>query len=116
ATNSTVDLQVFAAEGRVETSGASGIVLAPGQTRSMLVAGLAPVEDSVTVRVSASGGPVAADIQQHRLDGIVPAGVDTLQPATAGSTVVIPGLHIPDDAADIAETSGLDTQTPMLNI
>lgn len=116
ATNSTVDLQVFAAEGRVETSGASGIVLAPGQTRSMLVAGLAPVEDSVAVRVSASGGPVAADIQQHRLDGIVPAGVDTLQPATAGSTVVIPGLHIPDDAEEITETSGLDNQTPMLHI
>src|SRR5699024_9254309 len=116
ATNSTVDLQVFAAEGRVETSGASGLVLAPGQTRSMLVAGLAPVEDSVAVRVSASGGPVAADIQQHRLDGIVPAGVDTLQPATAGSTVVIPGLYIPDDAEEITDHYGLDNPTPMLHI
>ena len=75
ATNSTVDLAVFAADGRVEASGASGIVLAPGQTHSMLVAGLAPRQASVTVQVSSSGGPVAADIQQHRLDGIVPAGV-----------------------------------------
>ena len=117
ATNSTVSLQVFAADGRIEASGASGIVLAPGQTRSMLVAGLAPVEDSVAVQVSASGGPVAADIQQHRLDGIVPAGVDTLQPATTGSTVVIPGLHIPDDADDLDSASGLDTQTtPTLHL
>lgn len=116
ATNSTVNLAVFDGNGQVEASGASGIVLAPGQTRSMLVAGLAPNQDSVAIQVSSSGGPVAADIQQHRLDGIVPAGVDTLQPATAGSTVVIPGLTIPDDADDIAETSGLDGQTPVLHL
>lgn len=116
ATNSTVDLSVFDADGRVEATGASGIVLAPGQTHSMLVAGFAPRQDSVAVEVSSSGGPVAADIQQHRLDGIVPAGVDTLQPANAGSTVVIPGLHIPDDADDIADSSGLDHQTPTLHI
>lgn len=116
ATNSTVALNVFADDGRVEASGTSGIVLAAGQTRSILVAGLAPAQDSVAVQVSSSGGPVTADIQQHRLDGIVAAGVDTLQPATPGSTVVIPGFTIPDAAEDIAETSGLDGQTPSLHI
>src|SRR5690625_7465654 len=82
----------------------------------MLVAGLAPRQDSVAIEVSSSGGPVAADIQQHRLDGIVPAGVDTLQPATTGSTLVIPVLVIPDDAEDIADDSGLDGQTPTLHL
>lgn len=116
ATNSTVDLAVHTEDGRVDATGASGLVLAPGQTTSMLVAGLAPRQDSVAIEVSSSGGPVAADIQQHRLDGIVPAGVDTLQPATTGSTLVIPGLVIPDDAEDIADDSGLDGQTPTLHL
>lgn len=116
ATNSTVNLSVFGENGPVETSGSAGIVLAPGQTQSLLVAGLAPREPSVAVQVSSAGGPIAADIQQHRLDGVVPAGVDTLQSATTGSNVVIPGIQIPDDAADIADGSGLDDQTPALHI
>lgn len=116
ATNSTVNLSVYGADGPTEASGATGIVLAPGQTQSMLVAGLAPREESVAVQVSSSGGPVAADIQQHRLDGIVPAGVDTLQSAATGSNVVIPGIQIPDDATDIAEGSGLDGQSPTLHV
>lgn len=116
ATNSTVNLAVFGADGPVEESGISDIVLAPGQTQALLVAGLAPREDSVAVRVSSSGGPVAADIQQHRLDGIVPAGVDTLQPATTGSNVVVPGVQISSDAESIAEESGLDGQQPTLHV
>lgn len=116
ATNSTVNLAVFGADGPVEESGTSEIVLAPGQTQSLLVAGLAPGEDSVAVRVSSSGGPVAADIQQHRLDGIVPAGVDTLQPATTGSNVIVPGLRIPSDVESITDESGLDGQQPTLHV
>lgn len=115
-TNSTVNLAVFGADGPIEESGISDITLAPGQTQSLLVAGLAPSEDSVAVRVSSSGGPVAADIQQHRLDGIVPAGVDTLQPATTGSNVVVPGLQIPSDVESIAEESGLEGQQPTLHV
>lgn len=116
ATNSTVNLDVFDEDGPVEASGASGIVLAPGQTRSMLVAGLAPRQESVAVHVSSSGGPVAADIQQNRLDGIVPAGVDTLQSAATGTDLVIPGVEISKDAEDIAERSDLDGQGPALHV
>lgn len=116
STNATVNLTVAGEDGPTETSGASGIVLAPGQTQSMLVAGLAQSEPSVGVQVSSSGGPVAADIQQHRLDGIVPAGVDTLQSAQTGSDVVIPGFQITADAEDIADESGLDDQTPTLHV
>lgn len=116
ATNSTVDLNVFGDDGRIDASGASGIVLAPGQTTSILVAGLAPRQESVAIGISTSGGPVAASIQQHRLDGIVPAGVDTLQPAATGTNLVVPGLVIDDDAADISEASGLAGQAPQLHL
>src|SRR5699024_6845281 len=88
----------------------------PGQTQSLLVAGLAPRQNSVAVQVSSSVGPVAADLQQHRLDGIVPAGVDTLHPATARSNVVVPALQIPGDAEHIADESGLDGQSPTLHV
>lgn len=116
ATNSTVNLSVFGEDGPAETSGSSGIVLSPGQTQSLLVAGFAPREASVAVQVASSGGPVTADIQQHQLDGIVPAGVDTVQSATTGSNVVIPGLEISADAEDIADDSGLEAQTPTLHV
>src|SRR5699024_7777283 len=55
STHSTIPLDVFDQDGPVDSSGATGIVLAPGQTRSMLVAGLAPRQESVAVPVSSSG-------------------------------------------------------------
>lgn len=115
-TASTVNLAVLDTSGQVGASGTSGIVLAPGQTRSMLVAGFAPRQESVAIQVSSSGGPIAADIQQHRLDGIVPAGIDTQQAATVGRTVVIPGVTITQDTEAIVDSSGLSGQAPTLHI
>src|SRR5699024_2093295 len=40
----------------------------------------------------------------------------TLQPATTGSNVVVPGLQIPSDVESIAEESGLEGQQPTLHV
>jgi hypothetical protein len=96
ASASTVDLGLYGAEGPVEAAGTAGIVLAPGQTRSLVLGGLAPDEEHLAVRVSAQGGAVGAFIQQHRLSGIVPGGVDVIQPTAAPAPrVVMPGVAVP---------------------
>ena len=73
------DLAVFGDTGRIEASGATASSWPRGDHLNVGRGSCAP--ESVAIEVSASGGPVTASIQQHRLDGIVPAGVDTLQPA-----------------------------------
>lgn len=100
ASASTVDLGLYGADGPVEAAGTAGIVLAPGQTRSLVLGGLAPDEDHLAVRVSAQGGAVGAFIQQHRLVGVSPGGVEVIQPTVAPSRrLVMPGVALPGPGA-----------------
>lgn len=94
----TVDLELFGAEGPVEGPGTSGIVLAPGASTSLILGGLAPDQEHLAVAVHASGGAVTATIQQHRLDGATPAGVDLIQAGVAPRPlVVLPGVRVPTE-------------------
>ena len=100
ASASTVDLALHGASGPVEAPGTSGIVLAPGQFRSIVLGGLAPDEEHLAVHVTAQGGAVGATVQQHRLFGITPGGVEVIQPTAAPSrSAVLPGLVVPSAEA-----------------
>jgi Family of unknown function (DUF5719) len=119
ASASTVDLSLYGADGPVEAAGTAGIVLAPGQTRSLVLGGLAPDEEHVAVRVSAQGGAVGAFIQQNRLFGIVPGGVDIIQPTAAPAPrVVMPGLLVPTPEAvrEVADQDGYEGVGPAVTI
>lgn len=99
ASPATVDLELYGADGPVEAPGTRGIVLAPGESSSLVLGGLAPDEEHLAVAVHASGGAVAAGIQQHRLDGVTPAGVDLIQSGAQPSAVaVMPGVRVPQKA------------------
>ncbi|NUL49207.1 hypothetical protein F7P69_29015 [Cellulosimicrobium funkei] len=105
ASASTVDLALYGASGPVEAPGTSGIVLAPGQSRSIVLGGLAPDEEHLAVHVTAQGGAVGATVQQHRLFGITPGGVEVIQPTAAPSqSAVLPGLVVPSAEAAGAVT------------
>lgn len=94
----TVDLELYGAEGPVEAPGTTGIVLAPGASTSLILGGLAPDQEHLAVAVHASGGAVSAGIQQHRLDGATPAGVDLIQAsATPTRLAVLPGVRVPTE-------------------
>lgn len=100
ASAATVDLRLFGAEGLLESPGTSGLVLGPDQTRSFVLGGLAPDEENLAVEVRSSGGAVSASIQQHRLFGVMPGGVDVITPSTeAAQRQVIPGVSAPGAAA-----------------
>jgi hypothetical protein len=100
STPATVSLDLFGSEGPIQAPGSRGLLVAPGSTRSIILAGLAPGQERLGVRVRSTGGPVAAVIQQSVLRGLTPGGVDFITPGTAPSvSQVAAGLDIEDPAA-----------------
>jgi hypothetical protein len=118
-TPATVSLDLFGAEGQIQAPGSRGLLVAPGTTRSIVLAGLAPGQERLGVRVRSTGGPVAAVIQQSVLRGLTPGGVDFITPGTAPSVrQVIPGLDIQDASGLAALTAkpGFADAGPALQI
>ncbi|MCU1548419.1 MAG: hypothetical protein JWO29_1370 [Arthrobacter sp.] len=100
STPATVSLDLFGAEGLIQAPGSRGLLVAPGTTRSVILAGLAPEQERLSVRVRSAGGPVSAVIQQSVLRGLTPGGVDFIAPGTAPAIrQVISGVDVQDPAA-----------------
>ncbi|MFJ2661432.1 DUF5719 family protein [Arthrobacter koreensis] len=119
ATAATVDLEIIGSEGRVEAGGSRGIVVAPGQTRSIVLAGLASGQESAAVRVRSSGGPVSAFIEQSILRGLTAGGVEIIEPTAAPAPrQVVTGvaLQSPQATRELMEQEGYDSVQPVLNV
>ena len=113
STPATVSLDLFGAEGPIQAPGSRGLLVAPGSTRSIVLAGLAPGQERLGVRVRSAGGPVAAVIQQSVLRGLTPGGVDFITPGTAPSArQVVSGVDIQDPAGLAALTAKPASPTP----
>lgn len=118
-TPATVSLDLFGAKGPIQAPGSRGLLVAPGSTRSIILAGLAPGQEQLSVRVRSTGGPVAAVIQQSVLRGLTPGGVDFISPGTAPATrQVISGIDIqsPDALAALGAKTGFADAKPALQI
>lgn len=101
-----VRIDLRGGEGTVEAANLHGLAVAPGESKSIVLAGYAPDEKVLSAKVTSSGGRVNATIQQSTLRGLVPGGVDYLgATASAEKTQVIPGVAILDPklAADLAK-------------
>ncbi|KIC65372.1 DUF5719 family protein [Pseudarthrobacter phenanthrenivorans] len=106
STPATVSLELFGSGGQIQAPGSRGLLVAPGTTRSVVLAGLAPNEAQLSVHVRSAGGPVAATIQQSVLRGLTPGGVDFISPGTAPALrQVMTGVDIQDPAAVAALTA-----------
>ncbi len=119
STPATVSLDLFGSDGLLQAPGSRGLLVAPGSTRSIVLAGLAPGQERLGVRVRSAGGPVAAVIQQSVLRGLTPGGVDFITPGAAPSVrQVVSGLDIQDAAALSALTAkpGFADAGPALEI
>lgn len=119
ASAATVSLNVFTGDGAVQAAGGKGLVVAPGQVRSVVLAGLAPDQDLVSVNLKSKGGAVSAVIQQSVLRGLTPGGVDYLATVQSPSTaLVIPGVRVqaPDAAAKISAQDGYADATTAMAI
>ncbi|WP_395940433.1 DUF5719 family protein [Arthrobacter sp. UKPF54-2] len=118
-TPATVSLDLYGAKGPIQASGSRGLLVAPGSTRSVILAGLAPGQEQLSVRVRSTGGPVAAVIAQSVLRGLTAGGVDFISPGTAPATrQAIAGLDLQDPAAlaALADKPGFADAKPALQI
>ncbi|GAA3701470.1 hypothetical protein GCM10022377_13870 [Zhihengliuella alba] len=98
----TVDLELIGTTGRADAANLRGIVLAPGETRSIVLAGMIPDDPAVSVHVTSTGAAVNAVVQQSVLRGLTPGGVDYLHSgASAGRQQTVPGIVVqaPEDRA-----------------
>ena len=119
STPATVSLELFGGGGQIQAPGSRGLLVAPGTTRSVVLAGLAPGEPQLSVHVRSAGGPVAAAIQQSVLRGLTPGGVDFIAPGAAPAVrQVMTGVDIQDPAGVAALTgrSGYEDAAPALQI
>ncbi|WP_175317237.1 DUF5719 family protein [Pseudarthrobacter sp. C4D7] len=119
STPATVSLELFGAGGKIQAPGSRGLLVAPGTTRSVVLAGLAPTEAQLSVHVRSAGGPVAAVIQQSVLRGLTPGGVDYISPGTSPSVrQVMTGVDIQEPAGLAALTgqSGYSDAGPALEL
>ena len=100
STPATVSLELYGAQGQIQAPGSRGLLVAPGTTRSIVLAGLAPDQEKLSVHARSAGGPVTAVIQQSVLRGLTPGGVDFIVPGTSPATrQVMAGLDIQDSAS-----------------
>lgn len=109
ASPATVSLELFSKEGLVQAAGSKGLVVPSGTVKPVVLAGLAPGQETLGVRLKSTGGAVSAVIQQSVLRGLTPGGVDYLAPTQMPSTTLaIPGVRVQaqDAAGKISGQSG----------
>lgn len=106
-TPASVTVRMWGASGPVELAGGEYLV-PPGSERVVLLEGLAAEQARVVVQVAAVGGLVTAYVQDSRLAGLVPVGVDDV---VAGSP---PARH--QVVAGIALTGTEDAESAVLRL
>ncbi len=113
STPADVTLELWGASGQVELVGGDSLLIAPGASRTLVLAGLAAEQRSVVVRVRAAGGRVAAWLQDSRLDGFTPQGTDLVTPGQGPATrQVVPGVSVQDTTVDSPEAGVLRLLAP----
>jgi|GEM_PF-731797 len=114
-TPATVNLELYGDKGQIKAPGSRGLSIGAGQSRSLVLAGLAPEQAALAVHVSSTGGPVTATVQQSVLRGLTPGGVDFIGPTgQPGTRQVISGVSLRGGAAAARLGSGFEDAVPTL--
>ena len=112
-TAATVQVQMWGPAGPVELAGSPEYLVPAGSERAVLLEGVAVEQRRIVVRVEASGGLVAAYLQDSQLRGLVPAGVDYVVPGQApAERQVVTGLSVLATEAEGADPSSLRLLAP----
>ena len=118
--DSTVSLEIFSEAGSVDAPGLNGIAVVSGKTTVVPLSGMVPKTKSFGVRVKATGGAIAAWIQQRTVRGLSAGGVDYISPSPeVAKQQVIPGVFIRGTAQVAklrATSSDFDDLLPVLRV
>jgi hypothetical protein len=114
----TVNLTVYGENGPVDAPGSTGILVQPGTQRIVSLAGLAPNLVSPVVRVRATGGKIAAALQQSVIRGLQPGGAEMSGPTTRSATTqVIPGVVVAPPLGEASVDEGaVSEDTPSVRV
>lgn len=113
ATPATVTLRVWGATGPLEPGQAGTVLVPAGTEQAVLLEAVAPDQSRLAVHLEASGGQVAAWIQDSSLRGFVPTGTDLAAPAAEpATTVVVPGVLLAESAVDDVDAALLRIVNP----
>jgi len=100
STPAVVHLEAFGATGPVDLDTEQYLV-APGAERVVVLGGIAAQERRVAVHVTATGGRVAAFVQDSTLDGFTPTGTDLVAAgAPPARRQVVPGVVLRETGVD----------------
>lgn len=115
-----IDITAFANGGQVKADGLEGLAVPAGKTLVLPLASDLINQATLALHVQATGGSVAAWLQQRVVRGTLAGGSDFIAPATElGKNLMIPGLLLRGsaDAATIIRTRpAYADQTPMLRV
>jgi len=116
-TTAQVSLRLRGPEGLIDTPTLQNIVLAPGESRALVLGGYAQNMESVSAEVSSIGGKITASVQQAALRGLTPSGVDLVAAnASASNTQVIPGVWIDEKSNADALSKDDSSLVPQLHV
>ncbi len=106
-TPASVVVRMWGPTGPVELAGAPEYLVPPGSERVVLLEGVAAEQGRIVVQTTASGGLVTAYLQDSRVAGLTPQGVDDVVAGTAPSTrQVVTGISVAPPAP--AGSAGTD--------
>jgi len=112
-TAASVDLEIWGPNGPAELSGGSALLVAPHAQRQLLLSGIAAEQRRIVVHVSATGGTVAASLQDDALRGLTPGGLTFVSAGSAPSTrQVVTGITVPSSAIDDTDQAVLRLVVP----
>lgn len=104
ATPATVTFELWGPTGAVEPAGSPEFLVPAGSERVVLLEGVAAEQRRIVVHLSTTGGAVTAYLQDSRVRGLVPAGVDLVVPGAAPATTqVVAGLTLAASTAEDAD-------------
>ncbi len=115
----TVNLELHGADGPLQAAGSRGLLVGPGESLSVVLAGLAANQERLAVHVQSTGGAVSGSIQHSILRGLTPGGVELVQPAAPSSTrQVVAGITVQDPKARQKNSSkkGSESIKPELQV
>lgn len=116
-TTAQISVRLRGPEGLIDTPTLQSIVLAPGESRALVLGGYAQNMDSVSAEVTSVGGKITASVQQAALRGLTPSGVDFVAPnASASNTQVIPGVWIDEKSNADALSKDDSSLVPQLHV
>ncbi|MFV0460100.1 MAG: DUF5719 family protein [Actinomycetales bacterium] len=91
-TTATVDTTILTATGPAQPPAGQDVVVPAGQSRELLLQALTRAEGPTAIRVSSTGGRVAASLVDTALDGLLPKGVEVISASAARSRQVLAPL------------------------